>query len=52
MLQENGPFVIPPEKKAHVINPFAWNKRAGLVYFEAPAGVGYSLSNNDEILND
>jgi cathepsin A (carboxypeptidase C) len=47
MLQEHGPFVIAPEMKTYAINKYAWNKRAGLVYFEAPAGVGYSLSNND-----
>lgn len=42
MLQENGPFIIAPGTDRAVLNPNAWNKRAGLVYFEAPAGVGYS----------
>ena len=44
MIQENGPFIILPGTERPVINERAWNKRAGLVYFEAPAGVGYSES--------
>jgi carboxypeptidase C (cathepsin A) len=42
MLQENGPFIIAPGEYKPVMNLNAWNKRANLVYFEAPAGVGYS----------
>lgn len=35
------------------MNPNAWNKRAGLLYLEAPAGVGYSESlSNDTITDD
>lgn len=44
MLQENGPLLITPGTERAVLNPNAWNKRAGLLYLEAPAGVGYSES--------
>lgn len=53
MMQENGPFIIPPGDHLPVPNPYAWNKRAGLLYLEAPAGVGYSESlSNDTITDD
>jgi carboxypeptidase C (cathepsin A) len=44
MLQENGPFTITPGEERFTLNEHAWNKRAGVVYFEGPAGVGYSES--------
>jgi carboxypeptidase C (cathepsin A) len=33
MLQENGPFIIPPGAVKPVLNERAWNKNAGVVYF-------------------
>lgn len=45
MLQENGPFVYRPGSKQLELNDKAWNKNAGLVYFENPSGVGYSNGN-------
>ena len=53
MLQENGPFIIAPGQIHPDMNPNAWNKRAGLLYLEAPAGVGFSESlSNDTITDD
>lgn len=40
--QENGPFIFPPGKHTFVINENAWNRKANLLYLEAPAGVGFS----------
>lgn len=52
MLQENGPFLITPGTEKIGLNPNAWNKRANLVYFELPAGVGFSTASKDESIND
>lgn len=52
MMQENGPFIIPPGTYKPVLNPNAWNKRANLVYFEGPAGVGYSESLSNDTITD
>lgn len=52
MLQENGPFLIAPETEQMSLNENAWNKRAGIIYFELPAGVGFSVSSKDEKLDD
>jgi len=52
MIQENGPFLIAPGTDRPVLNPNAWNKRAGLLYLEAPAGVGYSESLSNDTITD
>jgi carboxypeptidase C (cathepsin A) len=52
MMQENGPFIIPSGTYKPVLNPNAWNKRANLVYFEGPAGVGYSESLSNDTITD
>lgn len=52
MMQENGPFWIPPGQDQAKLNPNAWNKRAGLLYLQAPAGVGYSESLSNDTITD
>lgn len=52
MLQENGPFLISPGTEHMALNENAWNKKAGLIYFELPAGVGFSTVSKDETIND
>lgn len=52
MLQEISPLRIKPLSHTVEVVDRAWNKRAGLVIFEAPAGVGYSDSNADLTITD
>ncbi|CAN1255052.1 Serine carboxypeptidase-like 34 [Linum perenne] len=49
--QEIGPFLV---KEGHDIelNPYAWNRAANLLFLEAPAGVGFSYSNNTYVPGD
>ncbi|CAN1255055.1 Serine carboxypeptidase-like 34 [Linum perenne] len=52
--QEIGPFLV---KEGHDIelNPYAWNRGnypANLLFLEAPAGVGFSYSNNTYVPGD
>jgi len=44
MLHEHGPYQIQPDGKTIKLNPYSWNKVANVLYIEAPAGVGYSYS--------
>lgn len=48
MLQEISPLIIKPLGNNVEINENAWNKRAGLVTFEAPVGVGFSTTTRRE----
>ncbi|XP_050394322.1 lysosomal protective protein-like [Patella vulgata] len=56
LLTEHGPFRINPDGKTVVYNPYSWNLLANMLYLEAPAGVGFSYSddknyttNDDEV---
>ena len=42
-LQENGPYQLADGATSFTKNTFSWNKEATVIYFEAPAGVGYSF---------
>jgi len=46
MLHEHGPYQIQPDGKTIKLNPYSWNKLANVLYIEAPAGVGYSYSDD------
>lgn len=43
MFYENGPFVFNEGEANLTVNKHAWNRVANMLYFEAPAGVGYSI---------
>jgi cathepsin A (carboxypeptidase C) len=45
--QENGPWVIDDFETSINENPYPWNLRANVLYLESPAGVGFSIANND-----
>jgi len=54
-LYEHGPFQFKENKNASfILNPYAWNKLANVLYVEAPAGVGmsYSTSTSDYHTDD
>jgi serine carboxypeptidase-like clade II len=46
LLSENGPFHADPSGTQVSLNPYSWNKLANVLYLEAPAGVGFSYSND------
>lgn len=41
--QEHGPYVIEDGQTTFVENAYSWNKFATIIYFDSPAGVGYSI---------
>jgi len=43
---EHGPFQVKPDGKTLEANNMTWNKLANIMYIEAPAGVGFSYSND------
>jgi len=48
MLREHGPFSLQKNGRNLTYNPYAWNKAANVLYMEAPAGVGFSYSDDGE----
>lgn len=50
-LTENGPYTMQENSTDFIPNPYAWNNNASILYFEHPAGVGFSTcdkSNNGD----
>jgi serine carboxypeptidase-like clade 2 len=54
LFTENGPFRVNRDGKTLFLNPYAWNNLTNIIFLEAPAGVGFSYSNNknDYTTND
>lgn len=45
LLSEQGPFRAGKDGKTLIVNEFAWNKVANMIFIEQPAGVGFSKAN-------
>jgi len=52
LLSEHGPFLINDDGVTLMQNPFSWNKVANMLYLEAPAGVGFSYSDDKNYTTD
>ena len=53
ILDDIGPVIFPPNSNNSIVNKYAWNKNASILYIESPGGVGFStLENKDFIFND
>ncbi|PVD27276.1 hypothetical protein C0Q70_12431 [Pomacea canaliculata] len=48
LLTEHGPFRVQDDGATLLYNPFSWNNVANMIYLEAPAGVGYSYSDDGD----
>uniref|UniRef100_A0A914W4Q2 Carboxypeptidase n=1 Tax=Plectus sambesii TaxID=2011161 RepID=A0A914W4Q2_9BILA len=48
-LTELGPFQVNPDGATLRLNPYGWNMQANVFALEAPAGVGYSYSTNNDV---
>jgi serine carboxypeptidase-like clade 2 len=46
LLTENGPFRPNSDGKTLSLNPYSWNNFTNIIYIEAPAGVGFSFSDD------
>jgi carboxypeptidase C (cathepsin A) len=46
-MTEQGPFRPNKDLKLEM-NPYSWNKVSNMVFIEAPAGVGFSYSDNED----
>lgn len=51
LLTELGPFAINSDGQV-IENPFAWNKKANIIFMESPAGVGFSYAVDGSVVAD
>ncbi|KAH9509418.1 hypothetical protein Btru_045848 [Bulinus truncatus] len=51
-LTEHGPFRVDTDGETLQSFPFAWNQLANMIYLEAPAGVGFSYSEDKNYTTD
>lgn len=50
---EHGPFEIESDYSTLSLRPYRWNSMVNMLYIEAPVGVGFSYSSNEDYrLND
>lgn len=53
MMTEVGPYVfVGNNKELQKNTEYAWNKKANMLFFESPSGVGYSKDNVQKEYND
>lgn len=52
LLTEHGPFRIAKDGSGVTLNKYSWNNVANMLYLEAPAGVGYSYSDDKNYTTD
>ncbi|KAK7487194.1 hypothetical protein BaRGS_00021546 [Batillaria attramentaria] len=52
LLSENGPYRVQEDGLTLEYNPQSWNSVANMLYLEAPAGVGFSYSDDKNYTTD